>query len=459
MEDSMAGPRHFDLIVIGSGSAASACWFNARQMGKSVAVFESGVLGGECPTSACVPTKALLHCADVFQTVQSAEQFGVMAPQAWFDYAAVKARKDYVVSQTLASMGEQPYREMGVEVVRHYARFVSPSEIEAGGERYTAEKFLIATGASQRIPDDVPGLEKAGFMTFKEAIDLEDVPPSMLILGAGPVGCEFTHLFSTFGSMVALMDRNPLALHNEDPEVGAMLGEVFDRRGVGLLMEASIQSIEVEDGRKHVTLIKGGREGTLLVDEILLATGKTPNLDLGLEAAGVAYTDKGVTVDDTMLTSNPNVYAAGDVAGPYMFTHAASYQGEIACHNMFGEGEKRHADYRAMPRCVFTSPEVATVGMTEHQAHEQGIDVRTGMSPIDVSDRALTTEQLDGFVKVLADESGRLIGGAIVAPRAGEMMQELALAIALNATAKQLAETVHAFPTFSEALAAACRQI
>jgi pyruvate/2-oxoglutarate dehydrogenase complex dihydrolipoamide dehydrogenase (E3) component len=454
----MTSAKHFDLIVIGSGSAASACWFNVRSMGKSVAVFEGDTLGGECPTYACVPTKALLQCAEVYDTVMRAPEFGISTGQVWFDYAEVKARKDFVVSQTLASMGEQPYRDMGVEVFRHYARFVGANEVEAGGERYTADKILIATGASQRVPE-IPGLDEAGYVTFKDAIDLEEVPGALLILGGGAVGCEFTQLFATFGSAVAIADRNERLLHDEDPEVGGLIQELFDKRGVGVLLEATVLNVERDDqGKKRVTIQKAGRDGSLVVDEILIASGKSPNVDIGLDSAGVKYTESGVIVDDTMCTSNPNVYAAGDVAGPYLFTHAASYQGELAAHNMYSDA-KRRADYRAMPRCVFTLPEVGTVGLTEAQAHAQGINVRIGMTPIDVADRALTSEQLDGFVKVLADESGRLIGGAIVAPRAGEMVQELALAISLGVTAQQVAMTIHAFPTFSEAVAAACAKV
>ncbi|MPZ48962.1 MAG: hypothetical protein GEU75_06575 [Dehalococcoidia bacterium] len=455
----MTSGKHFDLIVIGSGSAASACWFNARRLGKSVAVFEGDVLGGECPTSACIPTKALLQCAEVFETVLNAGQFGVQGGgQPWFEYAAIKERKDYIVSQTIASLGEAPYRDMGVEVIRHYARFTGPNEVEAGGERYTAAKILIATGARQRIPE-IPGLAEAGYLTFKEAVDLEAVPGMIMILGGGAVGCEFTQLFATFEAGVVLLDRNQRLLHDEDPEVGALMQELFDKKGVGVLLETNALAVEIgDDGRKRVAIEREGREGQLIVDEILIATGKVPNTDLNLEAAGVKYNDNGIVVDDTLQTSNPNVYAAGDVVGPYLYTHAASYQGEIAGHNLFAD-EKRHADYRAMPRCVFTLPEVATVGLTEEQARAQGINLRIGMTPIDVADRSLTAEQFDGFVKVLADDSGRIVGASIVAPRAGEMIQELVLAISLGATAEQVAMTIHAFPTYSEAVAAACARV
>jgi pyruvate/2-oxoglutarate dehydrogenase complex dihydrolipoamide dehydrogenase (E3) component len=450
-----SSPNHFDLIVIGSGSAGSSCWYNARQLGKSVAVFDGGTLGGECPTYACVPTKALLHCAEVFETVRAAARFGIEAGSPGFDYSAVKAWKDHVVSQTGAALGEKPYEEMGVHLVRHHARFVAPGAIEAGGERYTADFFLISTGASQRMPE-IEGLDEAGYITFKEAIDLTSLPRSIFILGGGAVGCEFTQLFSSFGVEVTLADRNERLLHLEDAEADEFLQHHFEHRGVSVLPGASVTAVTKEGGQKRVSLVRNGQSKSLLVDELLIATGKRPNIDLRLESAGVEYdAAKGVAVDEKLRTSNPRVFAAGDVAGPFRFTHAASYQGQLACNNMFA-AEERVVDYAAMPRCVFTSPEVVAVGLTEAQARERFVDLRVGITGIDASDRALTSGEMDGFVKVVAAPDGRLLGGIAVAPRAGELMHELALAITLGATAKQVAAMIHAFPTFSEALGAAC---
>jgi pyruvate/2-oxoglutarate dehydrogenase complex dihydrolipoamide dehydrogenase (E3) component len=453
-----AEQTHFDLIVIGSGTAGSSAWYAARQLGRSVAVFEPDVLGGECPTFACVPTKALLHCAEVYETAKTASRFGIDVTGLSFDYARVKAWKDEVVSSTGAALGEQPYREMDVHLVRAAARFVATGAVEADGRRYTAERFLIATGAGQRMPP-IEGIEQAGYITFRQAIDLTVLPRSLFILGGGAVGCEFAHLFNRFGTDVTIADRNERLLHAEDPEVGDLLADLFAHRGIDIRMSTTVLRAQRDGGQKRLTLERDGRQETLLVDEVLIATGKSPNVGLGLEAAGIEYDkDKGVTVDSTLRTTNPAVYAAGDVAGPYRFTHAASYQGYLACQNMFAT-DQRHVDYAAMPRCVFTSPEVAAVGLTEAQARAGGRDVRVGLTGIDASDRALTSGEMDGFVKVIADASGRLLGGAALAPHAGEFMQELALAIKLGATAEQLATTIHAFPTFSEALAAACAEV
>jgi pyruvate/2-oxoglutarate dehydrogenase complex dihydrolipoamide dehydrogenase (E3) component len=448
--------KHFDLIVIGSGSAGSSCWYAARQLGKSVAVFEAEVLGGECPTFACVPTKALLQCAEVYDTVVTSGDYGIEPGQVRFNYAKIKARKDRIIGQTGAALGEKPYHDMGVELFRRRARFVSETAIEAGGDEFSADRFLIASGASQRLPE-VAGLAETGYLTFREAIDLTELPGSIVIMGGGAVGCEFAQLFSSFGAKVTIIDRNSRLLHREDDEVGDFMGAHFQERGVELLLEATLLAAQRDGPKKRITVRADGVERDLICDEILVATGKTPNTDLGLNLANIAYGRNGVPVDETLRTTNPNVYAAGDVTGPYQFTHAASYQGNIACYNMFHD-EPIAVDYRAMPRCVFTFPEVALVGATEAEARQQG-PVRIGFSPLEYSDRALTSGHEQGFVKVIADGDGRLVGGAIVAPRAGEMVQELVLAIALGATAEQVAATVHAFPTYSEAVAAACAEV
>ena len=445
----------FDLIVIGSGAAAASCWDAAARLGKRVAVFESDTLGGECANFACMPTKALLHCAETYETAAGAGRFGIRVGPVSVDYGRVKAWKDHVVSFTGAALGEQPYRDKGVTVIRGRARFVSTAEVEADGQTYAAERFLVATGATQARPD-VPGLQQAGYLTFREAIDLTALPSSALVLGGGAVGCEFSHLWSAFGVRVVLAQRNERLVPQEDSEVGDFLAAHFRRRNVDVRLGAGLARVERVASGKRVTLSPGNE--SFVVDEILVATGKAPNTDLGLDRAGVAFNRRGIVVDETLRTTNALVHAAGDVIGPYRFTHAASYQGRLAFENMFGSRPRR-VDYRAMPRCVFTSPEVAAVGLTEHAAREQGVAVRVGRAGIDGNDRALAMGRQDGFVKVIADPGGRLLGGVVVAERAGEVAQELGLAVALGATASQLAGVIHAFPTYSEALVAACREL
>jgi pyruvate/2-oxoglutarate dehydrogenase complex dihydrolipoamide dehydrogenase (E3) component len=454
----MSDGEHSDLIVIGSGAAGSSGWQQAVKQGKRVTVFENGVLGGECPTFACVPSKALLHCAEVYTTLLDARRFGVDSVSAMVDYRLVKERKDAVVARSGAAHGDGAYSTAGVRLIRQEVRFVGPGAVEADGVRHTADRFLIATGSTTRIPE-TPGLRDVGFLTFKEAIDLTRLPESILIVGGGPVGCEFTQLFSAFGARVIVVDHNEQLLPREDQDVGETLAALFVQRGVRVLTRTSVVGVEWTGSAKRVTVERDGRQDALEVEEILIATGKQPVTDLSLARAGVGYDErKGVIVDDTLRTTNPTIYAAGDCAGPYRLTHVASYQGRLAVENAFSV-EPRPADYRAIPRCVFTTPEVAAVGMTERQAREKGIAVTVGRAQIARLDRASTVEQFPGFVKVLTDDAERLIGGSIVAPRAGELIHELTLAIALGATAKQVASVIHAFPTFSEAIQAACADV
>jgi mercuric reductase len=450
-------PEEYDLIVIGSGSAASSGWLYASSLGKRVAVFEKDVLGGECPTFACVPTKALLHSAEVRAAALAAGRFGVHVPNAHADYSAVKRWKDLVVSRTGAARGEAPFEEAGVDLYRREARFVSADEVEAGGSRFRASSFLVATGSVPRIPA-VPGLAEAGFLTFRDAIDLTDAPERVCILGGGPVGCEFAQIFNSFGVEVFLVNRPDRLLAREDPEVGELLGSLFSERGVNVFLGATATRVEVSEGAKTVVIQHGQHQTRIGVDQILVATGKQPALDLGLDRAGIEYSEGGITVDAHLRTTNPSVFAAGDCVGPYKYAHAASYQGRVAVHNAFHEHQVS-PDYTGMPRCVFTSPEVATAGLTEREVQEQDIPYRVGLAGIGSLGRANTTEEFDGFVKVLAREDGRLLGAAIVSPRAGEMIHELVLAIRTGLTAADVARTIHAFPTFSEAIGEACARV
>jgi pyruvate/2-oxoglutarate dehydrogenase complex dihydrolipoamide dehydrogenase (E3) component len=448
---------HYDFFVIGSGSAASSAWYQARALGKSVAVVEKDVLGGECPTFACVPSKALLQAAQVYRTVLGASAFGVETGSVRFNYEAVKARKDLVVSRTGAARGEEPYREMGVEVIHGEARFVSQREVEVDGRRYTAERFLIATGSKPVIPD-VEGLAGAGYLTFKDAIDLTRLPSSVCILGGGPVGCEFAEIFAGFGARVTLVDQNSLLLAKEDPEVGHFLAHSLIERGIEVMLDAGLARVDVDGRRKTVIIDADGSQRRLDVEAILVATGSSPNLDLKLEAAGIRAGRAGIEVNDHLQTTNPVVYAAGDCVGPFEYTHAASYQGRIAALNALDD-RSIVPDYRGMPRCVFTMPEIATAGLTEQQARDQGLSPRAGFAQLAGLGRANTSESFDGFVKVVVDGQDVLIGAAIVAPRAGEMIHELSLAIRLGIKASTVADAIHAFPTYSEAIGQACSAI
>lgn len=447
----------FDLIVIGSGSGGSTGAHYAAAFGKKVAIVERSVIGGECPNFACVPTKALLQAAEVYQTVLEAARFGTVVSGAKVDYRAVKRWKDLVVSRTGAAKGEAAFTEDHITLIRGKAKFTDSHTIAIGEKTYRASRFLIATGSAVSVPP-IPGLAEAGYVTFKQAVDFDKLPRSIFILGGGPIGCEFTQIFNTFGSEVFIADQAPRLLGREDKEVGDLIGSLFVHRGVNVLTNSQVTKIEKHGAKKRVYFEHGGRGHSVQVDEILVATGKKPVVDLELEKAGVRTGEHGITVNRYLQTTNPNIYAAGDVVGPYLYTHTGYYQSYVAARNAFSY-HKMRPDYTVVPRCVFTAPEIASVGLTEEQAKEKKIHTKRGLAPIGIVGRANTSNELDGFVKVLTRSDGQLIGASIVAPRAGEMIHQLALAIKLRAKASDVASMIHAFPTFSEAIKIACSSI
>lgn len=448
----------FDLIVLGTGAGGGVAAHIANREKKRVAVIEPEAIGGECPNFGCVPTKALLQAAESYEVAKNSDQFGVHTSKVSFDYPAIKAWKDRAVDHTGTSEGKQIYIDEGITLIKGTAHFLDPWTVSVGGRRYTARKFLIATGTKQIVPP-IPGLAEAGFMTSREAIDVTKLPKSLFVIGGGAIGCEFTHLFSTFGSQVHIADMAPRLIGLEDPEVGELLQALFESRGIEVYTGVRITKVAKKGDSKTVFFEKDGKEHHVSVEEILLSTGKAPNTDLGLVNAGVAFDRSGITINKFAQTTNKHIYAAGDVAGPYRFTHTASYQSRIAAHNMFHTKKKYSARYNAVPRCVFVEPEIACVGATEQQLKDARMHYQIGAVPINIIGRSNTSNMDTGFVKVIASKSGVLLGASIVSPRAGEMIHELTLAIHQQLKAKAVAETIHAFPTWSEAVRLACQKI
>lgn len=445
----------YDLIVIGSGAGGSVGAHYAARLGKKVAVFEKGDIGGECPNWACIPTKALLQSAKIYNAIQNAHIFGINIKNASVDYSHIHRRKNLVVSRTGATHGENVFRNNGIHVIRHKANFVSNHEIEAGNRVYSSDKFLIASGSTVVIPN-IQGLKEAGYITFKQAVDL--LPPkSLFILGGGAVGCEFAQIFSTFGTKIIIAARSTL-LSQEDQETIDLVEALFKNQGIRVLNGATVTKVEKREKQKIVYYTLGGREESVIVEEILLATGKSPVLDFNLDKAGIHAIPSGIEVNSYLQTSAHNIYAAGDVVGPYLFTHSGYYQGSTAAHNAFSN-KKIRADYKAVPRCVFIDPEVASVGLSEKEAKQKGIPIKKGLAAVSILGRANTEERFDGFVKVITDKKGVIIGASIVAPRAGEMIHELTLAVHLRTKAEVLANMIHAYPTYSEGIKIACSNL
>jgi len=448
----------FDLIVLGSGGGGSVAALIAAGAGKRVAMVEAGEMGGECPNYGCVPTKSLLHVAEIYDTAKHSQNFGIRSTTLTYNYPSIKAWKDLAVERTGTTEGRRLYEAEGIKVFDGEAHFINNHEITLNRRHMTSENFLIATGTHNFIPP-IEGLDKTGYITFKEAVSLTRPPKSLFIIGAGSVGCEFAELFAIFGTKVYLTDITPRILTKEDEEVSELVRDRFEQdRGMEVMTNTKVLRVAKEGLAKRVYFQQGASEKSVKVDEILIATGKLANVDIGLEIAGVEYTPRGIQVDEHMQTTARNIFAAGDVVGPYMYTHTAIYQSRVAANNILNK-QKIAADYHAVPRVVFLSPEVASVGMSEDECIKRDMRIKKAIAPIAIIGRANTSNVDKGFVKVITDTKGILIGASIVSPRAGEMIHELTLAIQLRLPASDVANTIHAFPTWSEAVRIACSKV
>lgn len=452
-------PRRFDydLIVIGSGSGGGVAAHLSAKQGKRVAIIEDTAMGGECPNFGCIPTKALLKTAETYRTAKGANKFGVRATNVSVNYKNIKAWKDAAVHRTGTYQGKEVFNDAGVDVIRGHGHFLNKWTVSTGKKRYQAKKFVVATGTYSFCPN-IEGLKETGYITYREAIDLDSAPKSLFVIGGGPIGCEFAFLFGSFGTKVHIAEISDNLIPQEDKEMGQTVEHIFAEADINVLSKTKVIKVSGRAGRKEVTYEQAGVQKRAIVEEVLLAAGKRPLTDLGLENAGVAFDAHGIKVKSTMATTNPNIYACGDVTGKYNFTHVASYQSRIAANNMWHR-KKMRADYHAIPRVVFVDPEAAAVGATERELADRKIQYQKASVPISILGRSNTSGNDVGFVKVLASHTGVLLGASVVCPHAGEVIGELTLAIQNGLKASDVEKTVHAFPTWNEAVRTACTRI
>ncbi len=450
--------RRFDLVVIGGGSAGGSAARRARAGGHSVAVVEKDKVGGDCPNYACVPTKALLRSAKVYALLKRGDEFGLRPGTVDFDWHQVMARKEELVRQTGTATADERYRKEGIALLRGVASFEDEHHLRVNGELLRGEKFMIATGSQPEVPA-IDGITEVGPITSVEAVSLPRLPDSMVILGGGPVGCEFAQLFSTFGVRVTLLQRAKTLLPREEPELSQIIQEALEKNGASVLVGVEVQRLARHGTRKKVFAVIQGQPREFEAEEMLVATGREPRVaELKLSAAGVEAEPGGVRINEYLQTSRPHIYAAGDVSGPFRYTHFAHYQGTLAGLNLFS-GEPRKADYRVVPRVTFTDPEIASVGLTEEQARQQGLPILSGRFAIGSVGKALVESDDRGLVKIVADvRSGEVLGGHIAAPAAGEMIHILVAAMTARATMGGLAEAIYAFPTFAQGVRGAARE-
>ncbi len=454
-------PRQFDnnLLVIGAGSAGLVAAYVAATVRARVTLVEAQRMGGDCLNTGCVPSKTLIHSARMRHHLRRAEAFGLRDVDGEVDFAAVMRRVRAVIATIEPHDSVQRYTSLGVNCVAGRARLVSPWEVEIQGEtgtsqRLTARHIVIATGARPAVPD-IPGLATAGYVTSDSVWQLEALPQRLVVLGGGPVGCELAQAFARLGSAVTLIVRSRL-LPREDEEVARELAACFESEGIRVLQYARVEDAAAVDGDKRLQ-VRMNQSDVITVsgDQLLVAVGRQANTEgLGLEAVNVACNADGtVAVDDCLQSSCPTVFACGDVAGPYQYTHAAAHQaGYAAVNALFGMLKRFRVDYAALPHATYCDPEVARVGLNETEARAQQVDYEVTRYALDDLDRAIVDGETRGFVKILTQPGrDRILGVTIVGHAASELLAEYTLAMNNNLGLNKVFNTIHSYPTFGEA--------
>jgi len=438
----------FDVAIIGGGSGGYVAAIRAAQLGARAALVEKDRLGGACLHRGCIPTKALLRSAEALLESRDASTLGVVVKDAAVDFEAMMAWKARTVAQQAEEL-EKLIAWRKIAVLRGEARLIGPGSIKIGNELVAAGKIIVATGSlPARLP--IPGSNLPGVLTSDQILELEAMPESLVVIGAGVVGCEFASIFSALGARVTILEVLPRILPPIDEEIARRFQQILRSQGVTIHTRASLQEIRAKGERLRLLFALGDEQQEVVADRVLMAVGHRPCSD-GLEAAGVALRDGSVAVNEHLETSVENVYAAGDVLGLYMLAYVASYQGIIAAENALGGS--RQADYRAVPTCVYTLPEIASVGLREEDARAQGVSYKVSRFPFSALARAQLLGQPLGLVKLICEQpSGRLLGMHILGPRATDIIGEGVLAVQTGATAQDLAHTMHGHPSLSEAI-------
>ena len=448
----------YDLIVIGSGAGGSAAATIAARNGARVAIIEEDTFGGDSPNWSDVPTNALLHVAHLYDQARHGAKFGLRSNTLGYNYPSIRAWKDLAVKRTGAAGNRKFYENQGITTYTGHAHFLSPNEISVRRKHISTERFLVATG-SHWVAPEVPGLDEIPFLTARTILESMRPPKSLYIIGAGSVGVEIAQLMATFGTRVYLTDIAARILPKEDEEVGELL-EAYLKKHKGITSLTQTRTVAaVKDGLGYrVSFLRGGVEKSVRVEDILVATGRRPNLDLGLENASVQYDPTGIHVNEYLQTSARHIYAAGDIIGNSEHTHTALLESRIAAHNLFSKNQIA-PDYTATPRTTFTFPEVSSVGLTEDDCIKRDLKINKAMAPLSIIGRSNTSDFRDGFVKLVCDKKGVIAGGTIVAPNASDSIHEIALAVRHGLTAKDLADTPHVFLSWSEAVRVAASKL
>jgi len=446
-------PR-YHLVVVGAGTAGLVSAAGAAGLGARVALVERHFLGGDCLNYGCVPSKAIIRSSRAAADLREAGRFGVRALDGVeVDFGAVMERMRRLRAGISGHDSAQRFQGLGVDVFLGQARFTGPDTLEVGGKTLRFKRAVIATGARPVHPN-IPGLAEAGFLTNETVFSLTAQPSRLAILGGGPIGCELAQTFQRLGSQVSLIHKYDHLMNREDRDAAEIIQKVFREEGIDLILKAKPLRVVKTDTGKVIHYDADGETGEIEVDDILVGTGRTPNVTgLGLAAAGVEFDARqGVMVNDRLQTTNPHIYAAGDICLPYKFTHMADAAARIVIQNALFFG-RRKLSALTVPWCTYTDPEVAHVGLGEAEAHKRGISYQTFVRQFADVDRAVVEGDTTGFVKVLVKQGkDKILGATIVSRHAGEMISEISVAMAAGLGLKGLSGVIHPYPTRAEAL-------
>jgi pyruvate/2-oxoglutarate dehydrogenase complex dihydrolipoamide dehydrogenase (E3) component len=437
----------YDLVVVGAGPAGLVADITAAAQGHRVALTEQRLTGGTCVNFGCTPSKALVRCARAIHEAGRGAEFGFgLDMPARVDFGAVMERVRWARSASSKFDSVHAVEKSGAEIYLGHTRFTAPNAVEVDGRRLQFRKAVIATGSAPSAPS-IPGLRNDEYLTNESVFSLTELPKRLIVVGGGPLGRELAQAFRRVGSEVYLVSATESLLPRDDPEAGQLIRQQFEHEGIGLLL--GFKAVRAAGGRP--TVQSSAKTHELPYDRLLLGTGRKANIeDIGLEAAGVRLDRDGVQVDEYLSTSNPDIYAAGDVAFPQKYTHAAMATARLCIANALDDARRRASEL-VIPHCTYTDPEVAQVGLTRQQARREGIPIDEYKLELANVERAFIDGEQDGFAAIYARrDSGEIVGATLVAAHAGEMISEITLAIANNLPLEKLAETVHCYPTQAE---------
>lgn len=443
----------YDLVVLGGGTAGLVTAAGAAGLGAKVALVERHLLGGDCLNVGCVPSKALLSAARKASTICNSTQYGVHAAgDVHVDFAQVMQRMRRLRTRISPHDSAARFRGLGVDVFLGQARFGTSETVEVAGEKLHYKKAVICTGGRASVPV-VPGLREAGYLTNENLFTLTELPARLAVVGGGPIGCEMAQAFARFGARATLIHSADRLLPRDDEQASHVLAQSLHNDGIELRLNSRLERVEPTPAGKLLQVRGDQGLAEFEVDEILIAVGRTPNVEgLNLEGVGVEYDHTGVKVDDRLRTTNRRIFAAGDICFPHKFTHAADFLARIVIQNSLFFG-RASTERLLIPRCTYTSPEVAHVGLTPQLAAEQGIEIQTFTQELSAIDRAILDGEDEGFVKVhVRQGTDRIVGATVVAGHAGDLISELTLAMQHRIGLRQIAATIHPYPTQAEAI-------